>query len=1315
MSIPPSDSPPRRRFRLRFLLVAVISVTVLLAAVVILVRVLPILTPERLTRFALDRFSTTLNMPVAVWEVEVHPGSGDFVLTGVQVGREPSPFGPAPPVYSVERIEGRLGWGSWIPARVDLNELRVEGVSVRGFDDGATPPPGTERPPNAFLAGLVGSMSFSSDRVEVSGTTIGYRNRVTPWEVRVDDLRMEVRPAGGAEMDASVRFGIGAIRLWERPDLAMEIEGELRIRNNLLHVDRMDLRSGLLEAAVVGTLDLANDLDGPLQLTGSGDAGALGRLLFEFEDLETMEEPWFAFDWIGRFEEVGFVLDGSFTLPSGRFHGVPLRDWNGVLHWDPERVEILSSEGTLAGGAATLRLRQVQPREENPASLELDVRGGSLSSALAGLFGLPTTLMSSVDLEADLRMPLSDPLAMVGAITAAGIRPDPPPETGSGPAPLGIDLSARLSIDEEAMTIHDVSVEGPAFQARGEGFYHRGRGAEVVVTGIAGEMAEVDLVQQEFRRVVFGEAPETTFWDVAGGGAVEGRVTGPWPDLVMSGEVEGRGMRFSAIRADTLIATGEVGPESTRIENLNARAGDGRITASGVFARQPAVDADMTFEASWEDWDAAEIIAFLEWDILAEGMVTGTSRTIRKDGRYTGGGMLSGHDGSFLEQPFDDLRLEWQMDGDAATLAPMEANFRGGAASGDLRIGLVEWEMEGAVAGSDYPLTPGLAPEWITIRSDFELDVGGDLLVPELDFHARVPDAAVMGLSLGPGEIRAAVRGETYTGSGMLDSGAARFEVRGTVPVGTDGQATIEVTDVDIASLLVPDARERGIEVVVAGTGAFHLEQPHDEWMTGAGSLSRFRVTAPGLRVASTGPTRIVVEEARVHVEGFEAARGEDRFRLSGSVGLEDTLMDLRVGGNLSLAALGNLVTGLSFGGDFAVEAEVRGPWDTPEFFGRGRIGDGSVRIDGFPHTFRDIAGDILFDSDVVRITELAGEVASGPTLVSGNVSLDGFEIGAMDLRVQLTDARIRYPLDLLATVDADLSIAGEPDGRLLSGTVRLDEAVWSREYELFSNIFSDVISVSGPDLGDEGDALGGLRLDVRVETGSPFEVENSIFRLQAAADLDLRGTTDSPAVLGRADLVGGEVYFGANRFGVVAGRADFVDPGGIEPVFDIEAESIVRSYRIRLRASGTPEQIEANLSSDPPLREADILRLLSGASEEELLTARSDDEVAAASAATLLTQTLSGSIGRRAGRVFGIDRISVDPFLIGRFGDPTARITLGKQVSRDLSVRYSSSFSETDEAIIIVEYTPEGPVSWVLSRDQDGSLGLDVRFHRSF
>ena len=1303
-----TSSTSTRRFG-RFWLLLAGSLAALVVAGALALWVVSNLDSDRVLAQVTSRLSAALGRPVAASGFEISVAEGEFVLRGLQIGREPMEIGPAPPAFSIDRIRGRLSWRSFFPARLHLESLTVEGVGLWGLDDGGKPRP-ESAPLGPAIQAVATRLSFSSNRMSVSGTTIGYRNRPTPWEVRADDVAISLRTGEDGGVDGEIRSGWGVIRLWERPDLPMALSAEIRIREDDLHFDFLELRSDMLEVRFDGTMDMSNDLAGRLRMVGSGDAGRLGRFLFEFEGIDTESAPWLQFDGTAGFQENGLGIDGTFVLPESRFYGVPLRDWTGLVHWDPERVEILSSEGFLSEGPATLQLLQVQPREENPAEILLSVEEGWFGPAVEGMFGRTTSLRSQVTLDADLRMPFADPGLMTGTIRATGQRPD---EVGPGELPLGFEADLRM--DDTATEIRRVVIEGEAFRGGVEGHYPRSGNASIAASALAGESAEADAVQQELRRVFFGEDPETTFWDVAGAGGFEGLVRGRWPDLVLEGEVEGQLMRFSTIQTETLIATGRIDRDSIFLDSLSARYGEGRISASGVFDRAAVEYPDMEFEADWEAWDAREIIDFLEWDLEADGLVTGRSHTVRQNERYTGGGSVVGSGGHVLEQPFDEVAIHWDLDGDKARLAPMSGVFREGTAEGVLDIGLVDWEMEGLVTGHDYPLTPGLAPEWISIRSDFRLDVGGDLLIPELRLEARVPDAAVLGLALGPGNITGFVHGEDFEGSGALDSGDASFRMEGRVPLGTDGAGTVTMRGIDVAPILFDSPGERGISIVVGGSGDFHIEDPLDEWMTGSATLETLKISAPDFIAESGGPTRIRLEDARVHVEELRLLHADSQLGLAGSIGLDDELLDFALLGQTSLRIAAPFVPWLLADGQFNLEAAVVGPWTEPEVLGTGTIRNGSFRVEGFPHALSDVEGVVDFDRRTLRIAEVIGRMGGGDAIVSGTISIEDAEFAATDLRVQLSDSSLRYPSDLSATVDADLRLLGDQSGRLLTGEVRLDEAVWSREYELFASILADLNSVSRVEETETSGYLDELRMDIQVGTDSPFAVRNSIFQLDAAADFGLRGTAGSPAVLGRADLVGGEVYFGAHRFQIVEGRADFIDPEGIEPVFDIEAETSVRSYRVRLAASGTAEQIDANLSSEPPLREADILRLLSGAPEQDLLTAASDDELAAASAASLLSQQLSNMIGRRAGRVFGIDRVSIDPFMIGRFSNPTARVTLGKQVTRDLNVRYSSSLSSAEESIIVVEYTPSGPVSWIFSRDQDGSLGVDVRFHRSF
>ena len=59
------------------------------------------------------------------------------------------------------------------------------------------------------------------------------------------------------------------------------------------------------------------------------------------------------------------------------------------------------------------------------------------------------------------------------------------------------------------------------------------------------------------------------------------------------------------------------------------------------------------------------------------------------------------------------------------------------------------------------------------------------------------------------------------------------------------------------------------------------------------------------------------------------------------------------------------------------------------------------------------------------------------------------------------------------------------------------------------------------------------------------------------------------------------------------------MNPQKIDPLFDIEAETRIRSYRVTLKLNGTLERVTPTLSSDPPLTAVQILALLAGAGRE--------------------------------------------------------------------------------------------------------------------
>ena len=100
-------------------------------------------------------------------------------------------------------------------------------------------------------------------------------------------------------------------------------------------------------------------------------------------------------------------------------------------------------------------------------------------------------------------------------------------------------------------------------------------------------------------------------------------------------------------------------------------------------------------------------------------------------------------------------------------------------------------------------------------------------------------------------------------------------------------------------------------------------------------------------------------------------------------------------------------------------------------------------------------------------------------------------------------------------------------------------------------------------------------------------------------------------------------------------------------------------------------------------------------------------------SAASVLSENLTGVIGKRVQRIFGLESFRVDPFLAGAENDPTARITLSERLSKDLVVTFSRNLSTNQEQIVVIEYDVGKNVSVVATRDEDGKFGLDFRFRK--
>ena len=107
-----------------------------------------------------------------------------------------------------------------------------------------------------------------------------------------------------------------------------------------------------------------------------------------------------------------------------------------------------------------------------------------------------------------------------------------------------------------------------------------------------------------------------------------------------------------------------------------------------------------------------------------------------------------------------------------------------------------------------------------------------------------------------------------------------------------------------------------------------------------------------------------------------------------------------------------------------------------------------------------------------------------------------------------------------------------------------------------------------------------------------------------------------------------------------------------------------------------------------------------------------SSDDAIARAARELIASLATDAATKRTKDLLKLDRLQIDPVFVGSAFD-APRLTIGKQLSRDLSVIYSYTASSNQQQLIVVEYqvTPATFLQFV--RDELGVYAVDVKLRQ--
>ena len=687
------------------------------------------------------------------------------------------------------------------------------------------------------------------------------------------------------------------------------------------------------------------------------------------------------------------------------------------------------------------------------------------------------------------------------------------------------------------------------------------------------------------------------------------------------------------------------------VDGLDLRVGETRLTASGSLAAAAGSALSVGLRGDLRDLES------LLWgaDETGEGTASvALSGSLQLDARLTGS----------LEQPAltASLALDDGVVGVEGAPPVSDLKVRAGYDAGGVRLDELRGRWEGAalVASGAIPL-PVLAPY----------------------LPARFASDAGTGSS-------ARFRATLAAFSAFFDDGALD---------NVAGEVGIEV-NLEADRLALTDLR-------------------------GSLELTALELLVAGLPVTQQRPTRFALKDQRLTVDSlvWQLGDDEDAVTVGGAVDLVgEPTADLTLTGVVDLRLLNAFTSAVAFSGDANLMADVGGTLAAPRIDGVVELDDAELRLSDPRVLVSDLGGALVFEGTEMRTLDLTGTANGGPVRLDGMLRFSGLR---PEGTLSLTGRTIAMvlPPGIRTELDADLQLDVALDDAVLSGTVAVLRGDYRERVNTAGGVLALLESRSEPVLTGAGPSwVDRVRLDIRVLTEEEIVVDNNYGAGTIAADTRLGGTIGRPAVTGRATVGdGGQVFLGANAFEIETGTVDFVDPDGIVPEIDVTARTQVGSEEITITLAGTAETLTTTMQSSTGLPESDIVSLL--------LTGRTLDQVGSAPGAVARDQVLglvSGEVLGVAGRSVGLDTVRLergtnqgdvrfDSSLVAGDTNPGTRVTVGKNLSRQVQLVASQSLRETGLLTWIVNYQPRSNLELRLVIDDDTDRSYEFRHALAF
>ena len=859
------------------------------------------------------------------------------------------------------------------------------------------------------------------------------------------------------------------------------------------------------------------------------------------------------------------------------------------------------------------------------------------------------------------------------------------------------------------------------------------------------DLGEFDQLLQTLGFEANGKKGTAAIPVVLHGGAIfHGTVKGRASDLDWKGHFEGTQLEVKlGTELDTLIDSVVADAEYAYNEGLivassTIKRGDALLNVAGsmkprkVLSRRGVADyvwdGGTGVDASVQLANASVVdvlqIAGQQQKLPITGTIAVNAKTTGTLENLNGDGKITLTKGVAYGEPYDSAMANLSIHGQEFEATQVALSLHGARITGSGGYDLSSKHLHGHIEGDNLVLSK--FQTFTKARPDADgtltlaADANGTMEQPGLKAKVKLTKVVVGGRALG--ELSADVHSDASMLLYTVQSKLVGAQIDGSGQTQLTGdyetQAKANVSGLDIGTVValfssgsIKAQSTLGGVVTVSGP----LKTPTK--LSGTAELNDFDVKLEGVELKAAGPLRVSLRNGiatldQVHITGQDTdILASGTVQAFGATEPNGGKLDVKANGSVSMAIAHTLDPDILSSGKMEFTITAGGLLKKPLLTGKVQFDNVNAAMDGVPNGLSSMNGTLIFNEDRLQVESLTAMTGGGQLKIGGFLT---YKNGVYANLTGTGDVvRVRL-YGLSATANTSLTLQGTPQNLLLSGNVLITRFGVGPNVDFAA--FSSVGGVSTPP--EPNAASNKIAMNVHLTSSPQLDFQNTYAKLAGTIDLTVGGTVAEPSILGRIQITDGSATFAGTKYELQRGDVYFSNPVRIDPTIDINATARVETYDVTVGLQGTMSNLKPTYRSEPPLSEADIFALLAlGRTQEEAQLYQEQEVQQGANPTTsaLLGGALNATVSNRVGKLFGGGTVKIDPAFVGTLGNSTARITVQKQLSRQLSVTYATNVNSTAQQLLQAQYALTPNVSLVVARDESGVFSVVYKIRRRY